>query len=257
MRVESLELRDFTIGYGIQFQNIKGILLRAVRLKPIYIFRDSGLFLSFHRGVTTSVQERYAPGGRENRSRWEREPFPVGERTVPATVRARPNDRLRPPKRPFAPAQTTVRVGANDCPRRRKSFCSVGTNLKTVTYTCQFQPHSTYYYALDLVEYVYERVGHFPKEEKYALGDQIRRAVVSVPSNIVEGVGRATDKEKAHFISMAYSSLMEVLCQMEIAYKVHYISEDEFRTAGNRIETVAKMLSGLRNTFVKSLNSQP
>ena len=120
-----------------------------------------------------------------------------------------------------------------------------------------FRKLKVYYGALELVEYVYDKVGHFPKEEKYALGDQLRRVAVSVPSNIVEGVGRATDKEKAHFIGMAYSSLMEVLCQMEIAYRVNYLSEDEFRTAENRIETVAKMLSGLRNTFVKSLNSQP
>ena len=120
-----------------------------------------------------------------------------------------------------------------------------------------FRKLKVYYGTLDLVEYVYDKVGHFPKEEKYALGDQLRRAAVSVPSNIVEGVGRATDKEKAHFIGMAYSSLMEVLCQMEIAYRVNYLSEDEFRTAENKIETVAKMLSGLRNTFVKSLNSQP
>jgi four helix bundle protein len=118
-----------------------------------------------------------------------------------------------------------------------------------------FRKLNVYYSALDLVEYVYEKAGHFPKEEKYALSDQLRRAVVSVPSNIVEGVGRATDKDKAHFVSMAYTSLMEVLCQMEIAYRVKYISEDEFRTAEQRIETVARMLSGLRKSFEKSLNS--
>lgn len=118
-----------------------------------------------------------------------------------------------------------------------------------------FRKLKVYYLALDLVEYVYEQVGRFPKEEKYALGDQLRRAVVSVPSNIVEGVGRGSDKEKAHFVGMAYSSLMEVLCQMEIAYRVNYISEDIFRTVEERVETVARMLSGLRSSFVKSLNS--
>lgn len=118
-----------------------------------------------------------------------------------------------------------------------------------------FRKLNVYYQSLDLVEYVYEKVGHFPKEEKYALGDQLRRSIVSVPSNIVEGVGRFTDKEKAHFISMAYSSLMEVLCQMEIAYRIKYINKEEFRTGEEKIESVAKMLSGLRNSFVKSLNS--
>lgn len=70
-----------------------------------------------------------------------------------------------------------------------------------------FRKLNVYYQSLDLVELVYEKVGQFPKEEKYALGDQLRRAVVSVPSNIAEGVGRGTAKEKAHFISMAYCSL--------------------------------------------------
>ena len=119
-----------------------------------------------------------------------------------------------------------------------------------------FRKLNVYYSALDLVEYVYELVNHFPKEEKYALGDQLRRAVVSVPSNLVEGVGRSTDKEKAHFIGMAYSSLMETLCQVEIAFRVNYIKEDEYRTAEERIEIIAKMLSGLRNSFLKSINPQ-
>jgi len=118
-----------------------------------------------------------------------------------------------------------------------------------------FRKLNVYSNSLDLVEYVYELVGHFPKEEKYALGDQIRRAVVSVPSNIVEGVGRSTDKEKAHFMSLAYGSLMETLCQMEIAYRVKYINNNEFQMVEDRIETIAKMISGLRNSFVKSLNS--
>ena len=56
-----------------------------------------------------------------------------------------------------------------------------------------FRKLKVYYSSLDLVEYVYEIVGNFPKEEKYALGDQLRRAVVSIPSNVVEGVGRASE----------------------------------------------------------------
>ena len=119
-----------------------------------------------------------------------------------------------------------------------------------------FRKLNVYYSALDLVEYVYEKVGQFPKEEKYALADQLRRAVVSVPSNIAEGVGRASDKEKAHFVEMAYTSLMEVLCQMEIAYRVNYINDDVFKTVEERIENVAKMLSGLRSSFQKTLNSK-
>lgn len=118
-----------------------------------------------------------------------------------------------------------------------------------------FRKLNVYHYSLDLVTFIYEMVNKFLKEEKYALCDQIRRAVVSVPSNIVEGVGRPSDKEKSHFISMAYTSLMETLCQMEIALNVHYITQEEFNIAEGKIVTVAKLLSGLRASFQKSLNT--
>lgn len=57
---------------------------------------------------------------------------------------------------------------------------------------------------------VYGLLKQFPKEEQYALCDQLRRAVISVPSNIAEGSGRASAKDQAHFIEMAYGSQMEV-----------------------------------------------
>lgn len=115
---------------------------------------------------------------------------------------------------------------------------------------------NAYQYGLDLVEAVYEMVALFPREEKYALGDQLRRAVVSVPSNLVEGTGRDSDKEKAHFISMAYTSLMEVMCQTEIALRVHYITEETFLKIENEVTIVAKLLSGLKSSIQKSLNTQ-
>ncbi len=62
-----------------------------------------------------------------------------------------------------------------------------------------------------------------PQEERYALSDQLRRAVISVPSNIVEGMNRMSDKEKSHFLEIAYASLMEVYCQIDIATDLGYI----------------------------------
>ena len=118
-----------------------------------------------------------------------------------------------------------------------------------------FRKLNVYYQSLDLVEYVYEKVGHFPKEEKYALGDQLRRSIVSVPSNIVEGVGRFTDKEKAHFISMAYSSLMEVLCQMEIAYEQHYISRQDFESFEHLASRTSMTIMGLKKNFEIKINN--
>lgn len=79
-----------------------------------------------------------------------------------------------------------------------------------------------------LVREVYALMEKFPKHEMYALGDQLRRAVVSVPSNIAEGAGRFSLKEKIHFIEIAYGSLTETLCQLDIAHDLEYITDEEF-----------------------------
>ena len=71
--------------------------------------------------------------------------------------------------------------------------------------------------AKTLVKLVYAEVKNFPVEERYALGDQIRRAVVTIPSNIAEGNGRTSNKDYAHFLSIARGSLYETLTQLEIA----------------------------------------
>jgi four helix bundle protein len=79
-----------------------------------------------------------------------------------------------------------------------------------------------------LVREVYSLMDKFPKYETYALSDQLRRAVVSVPSNIAEGAGRFSIKEKIHFIEIAYGSLTETLCQLDIAHDLEYITDVEF-----------------------------
>ena len=66
----------------------------------------------------------------------------------------------------------------------------------------------------ELVKSIYRLLEKFPKYETYAMSDQLRRAIVSVPSNIAEGSGRFSIKEKIHFIEIAYGSLTESLCQL-------------------------------------------
>ena len=82
--------------------------------------------------------------------------------------------------------------------------------------------------AKSLVRKVYELLKQFPKEEQYALCDQLRRAVISIPSNIAEGSGRQSQKDQAHFYTIAYGSLMEVLSQLDVACDLGYISQEEF-----------------------------
>ena len=105
-----------------------------------------------------------------------------------------------------------------------------------------------YQHAKDYVIYVYNLLKKFPKEENYALCDQLRRACVSIPSNIVEGMSRTSSKEQLHFIEFAYGSLCETMCQLEIAYELKFISDEDLKQAETRTTAIAQMLSGLRNT---------
>ena len=98
-----------------------------------------------------------------------------------------------------------------------------------------------------LVKAVYTLLCKFPKEEQYALCDQLRRAVISVPSNIAEGSGRTSMKDQAHFIEMSYGSLMEVSCQIDIAHDLNYITQEEMMGIEQQIKIVAALLSGLRS----------
>jgi four helix bundle protein len=97
-----------------------------------------------------------------------------------------------------------------------------------------------------LVTDVYKLVERFPKEETYALCDQMRRAVISIPSNIAEGTCKASPKEQFHFIEIAYGSLMEIMCQTEIAYDQHYITQDDLSMIEEKIVSIYKMLSSMQ-----------
>ena len=109
--------------------------------------------------------------------------------------------------------------------------------------------------AKQLVREVYSLVDSFPQNENYALSDQLRRAVVSVPSNIAEGSGRFSNKEKIHFVEIAYGSLSETLCQLDIAHDLGYISDQVFTEEKERIDIIGKQLSGLRSSFQKLLTA--
>ena len=101
----------------------------------------------------------------------------------------------------------------------------------------------------DLIASVYQILRHFPLEEKYAICDQLRRASVSIASNLAEGMSRFSNKDKRHFIEMSYGSLMEVDCQLDIAQMVGYISPETYTKIENDIELIAKRLSKLRSSI--------
>ena len=103
----------------------------------------------------------------------------------------------------------------------------------------------------DFVRQVYCLLKLFPKEEQYALCDQLRRASISIASNIAEGMGRSSIKEQVHFIEIAYGSLNKVMCQLELAADFGYITTEELKNLEVQYEEIAKMLSGLRKSKLK------
>ena len=107
-----------------------------------------------------------------------------------------------------------------------------------------------------LVKQVYTLLKQFPREEQYALCDQLRRAIISVPSNIAEGLGRVSTKEQIHFLEIAYGSLREVDCQLDMAKDLAYISDDELSDVEKQIEKVAALIAGMRKQRSASLNAK-
>ena len=102
--------------------------------------------------------------------------------------------------------------------------------------------------------YVYSLLRKYPSYEQYAICDQLRRASVSIPSNIAEGMGRMAIKERIHFLEISYASTMEVLCQLDISESLGYISADELTIAENMAGTLTKIMSVLKKSLEDKLS---
>jgi four helix bundle protein len=99
--------------------------------------------------------------------------------------------------------------------------------------------------AMELAVTIYQVTDSFPREERYGLTDQIRRASSSVPSNIAEGAGRQTRKEFINYLHMAQGSLSELDTQLELASRLGYLGQDSWTALDGKVERIDKMLSGL------------
>ena len=108
---------------------------------------------------------------------------------------------------------------------------------------------NVYHLSKQLVVDIYGLSKKFPQSEQFGLINQIQRAAVSVPSNIAEGMGRFSIKERIHHLEFALGSLMEVMCQLEIAASLNYISSADLNTQEENIKEISKMLTGLRRTL--------
>ena len=109
---------------------------------------------------------------------------------------------------------------------------------------------------MERVKEVYFLTKNFPKDELHGLTNQIRRAVISVPSNIAEGMGRDSIKERIHFLEIAYGSLSESMCQLEIAHALNYISTEQLANEDNAFRLLSRMLHALKKTLIEKNNKQ-
>ena len=110
---------------------------------------------------------------------------------------------------------------------------------------------NVYHQSKRLVADVYALTKAFPPQEQYGLANQLQRAAVSIPSNIAEGMGRFSNKERVHFLEIASGSLMEVMCQLEIAEMLGYIAKSQLDDEEQVIMNISKMLVALRKNVVE------
>ena len=103
--------------------------------------------------------------------------------------------------------------------------------------------------AIDLTAEIYRLVKCLPRDEQYALSDQMRRAAVSVPSNIAEGRGRGTNKEFVHYLLMSRGSLWELSTQLVICERLHYLDQTQTTHVRQLITEISKMVNALANSF--------
>jgi four helix bundle protein len=104
----------------------------------------------------------------------------------------------------------------------------------------------------DLVIEIYRTTENFPSQEIYGLTNQIRRAAISIPSNIAEGAARQTKKEFTNYLHMAQGSLSELDIQIELASRLGYFDQETFRMLDERLERIDKMITGLIHHLSKS-----
>lgn len=98
---------------------------------------------------------------------------------------------------------------------------------------------------------VYQLTEKFPTTEKFGLVMQMRRAAISISSNIAEGSGRQTKKDQAHFYNLSYSSLMELLNHLLIAAELKWIEEEDLFDVRNKMEIISLKLNALRISVLR------
>lgn len=120
-------------------------------------------------------------------------------------------------------------------------------------YQYHFEKLEVWNQSRQVVIAVYRLIKKFPPDERFALCDQLRRAAISIPSNIAEGIGRIAVKETIHFLEIAFGSLMEVYCQLQVAVDLQYITEEDFKQIKPLFFSTSRLLNALHKSKQKQL----
>lgn len=119
----------------------------------------------------------------------------------------------------------------------------------------RFEKLAVWQKAFEFADAVYAITKSFPTDERFGLTSQMRRAAVSISSNIAEGSGRGSDKDFARFVEIAYGSLMEVVSQSQVALRQSLLDQLARDALYHRAEELARMLSGLKNSLLRASSS--
>jgi four helix bundle protein len=119
-----------------------------------------------------------------------------------------------------------------------------------------FEKLNVWQRAIDFADLVYNKTRAFPSDQRFGLTNQLRRAAVSISSNIAEGSSRSSRNDFARFVEIATGSVFEIVSQAFIAHRQSFLSEDRFRKIYTDAEELSRMLSGLRKSLLSTLNSQ-
>jgi four helix bundle protein len=121
-----------------------------------------------------------------------------------------------------------------------------------MSYQFSFEKLNVWIDSKELVKMIYSVTKIFPEEERFGLTNQTRRGAISIASNLAEGTSRTTNRDKAHFTTMAFSSAMEVLNQIIISHELNHISVEDYETIRELIEKISNKLNALRNSQLKT-----
>ncbi|MBU3822900.1 four helix bundle protein [Flavobacteriaceae bacterium XHP0103] len=119
-------------------------------------------------------------------------------------------------------------------------------------HTYSFEKLDVWKESIKLASNIYNYTKAFPDDEKFGLTSQMRRCSVSISSNIAEGTSRLTNKDKSHFMTIVYSSALELLNQAIISKELSFISEENYKSIRLEVESITNKINALRKHFINS-----